>query len=91
MELSHFKALLEMAGTEEQEGWRILKDERTLTLHLAAQGVGLNVTKIRRVRNEGNILCAENQNGDTFVLNLVDIFAGSVDPANKGSRKAGFR
>jgi len=91
MELSHLKTLLELAGTDEQDGWRVLKDERTITLHLATQGVGLNVTKIRRIRHEGELLCAENQNGDTFVINLVDVFAGSVDPANKGSRKAGFR
>jgi hypothetical protein len=91
MELEHLKALLDLVGTDEEGGFKVLKDERSLTLHLASQGVGLNVSKIRRVRTEGALLYAENQNGDAFVLNLRDVFAGSVDPANKSSRKAGFR
>lgn len=91
MDLEHLKALLDLAGTDEEEAWQVLKDERTVTLHVSNQGVGLNVSKIRRLRVQAELLFAENQNGDGYVLKLSDVFAGSVDPANKGSRKAGFR
>lgn len=80
-----------MAGTDEDGPWAVLKDERTITLHLASAGVGLNVTKIRKVRNEGDLVYAENVNGDSFVVRSADIFAGSLDPGSKESRKAGFR
>lgn len=91
MELEHLKTLLDLAGTDDDSSWKVLKDDRTLTLHAASQGVGLNVSKIRRIRTEGALVLAENVHGDAFVLNLADVFAGSVDPANKSSRKAGFR
>ncbi len=91
MEIEHLNALLELAGTDDEDSWRVIHDERTLTLHAASQGVGLNVAKIRRIRVDGPLLFAENQNGDAFVLRLDDVFAGSMDPSNKSSRKAGFR
>ncbi len=91
MEIEHLNALLELAGTDEDEGWKVLRDERTLTLHAANQGVALNVAKVRRVRNEGPLLYTENVTGEAFIINLNDVFAGSVDASNKASRKAGFR
>ncbi len=91
MDSEHLRALLELAGTEEEGPWSVLKDERTLTVHVASAGVGLNVNKIRKVRTSGALLFAENSNGDGFVLRMEEIFAGSVDPASKESRKAGFR
>lgn len=91
MDLEHLTALLDLAGTDEEESWKVLRDERTVTFHVSSQGVGLNVSKIRRVRVQTGLLFAENQNGDGYVLKLSEVFAGSVDPPNKGSRKAGFR
>lgn len=91
MDVQHLSALLELAGIESEDNWSVLSDERTLTLHAASAGVGLNVSKVRKVRIEGAIVFAETVAGDTYVLHLEDVFAGSVDPPQKSSRKAGFR
>lgn len=91
MDSDHLGSLLNLAGTEKDGEWSVLKDERSLTLHAAEAGVGLNVAKVRKVRTDGSLLFAENLQGDIFVLQLSSVFAGSVDPPNKESRKAGFR
>jgi hypothetical protein len=91
MDAEHLKGLLEIAGTEQEGAWSVVKDDRTLTLNVASEGVGLNVTKIRRLKVDGQIIFAENAHGDTFTLTLSSIFAGSVDPPSKASRQAGFR
>lgn len=91
MDTQHLSALLELAGTDDDGAWKILKDDRTLSLHASAGGVGLNVGKVRKVRTEGKLLFAENAIGETFVLELDSVFAGSVAASSKESRKAGFR
>jgi hypothetical protein len=91
MDSDHLGALLNLAGTEKDGEWSVLKDERSLTLHAAEGGVALNVSKVRKVRTDGSLLFAENLRGDVFVLKLANVFAGSVDPPNKEARKAGFR
>ena len=91
MDAAHLESLMDVAGSDQEEGWSVLKDDRTLTLHAASSGVGLNVTKVRKVRVAGDLMFAENVVGDTFVLPLSAIFAGSVDPPSKASRQAGFR
>lgn len=91
MDTQHLSALLDLAGTTEDGPWKLLKDERILTLHAAKDGVALNVGKICKVRTEGKLLFAENVVGETFVLELESVFAGAVAPSSKESRKAGFR
>lgn len=91
MDAAHLSGLLEVAGTDKDGGWSVVKDDRTLTLHAARDGVGLNVTKVRKVRTAGDLIYAENAHGDTFVLPLGIVFAGSIDPPSKTSRQAGFR
>lgn len=87
----HLNALLSVAGTDEEDGWSVLRDDRTVTLHASREGVGLNVGKLRKVKTDGDLVFAENIHGDVFVLSLDSLFAGSVDPPSKESRKAGFR
>lgn len=91
MNSDHLGSLLNVAGTDKDGEWSVLKDDRTLTLHAAHSGVGLNVGKLRKLRVERGLLFAENVQGDVFVLELENVFAGSVDPASKELRKAGFR
>lgn len=91
MNSEQLNALLSVAGTDSEGEWSVLKDDRTLTLHASHEGVGLNVAKIRKVRLSGDLVYAENINGDVFVVLQKSLFAGSVDPASKRSRKAGFR
>jgi hypothetical protein len=91
MDEAHLKALLSVAGTDEDGLWLQVKDDRTITLHTARQGVGLNISKVRKLRTEGALLYAQNAHGDTFVVALESVFAGSVDPLSQASRTAGFR
>ena len=91
MESEHLEALLSVAGTESEDEWTVLKDDRTLTLHSAESGVGLNVGKVRKVRVDGKLLFAQNATGDVYVLKLSSVFAGLVDPPSKTARTAGFR
>lgn len=91
MNSEQLNALLSVAGTDSEGDWSVLKDDRTLTLHASHGGAGLNVAKIRKVRFAGDLIYAENVHGDTFCVLQESVFAGSVDPASKQSRKAGFR
>ncbi len=91
MDSEHLKALLEICGTDQKDGWSVLKDDRTLTLHASHEGVGLNVAKIAKLKVEGNLLVVENVHGDVSVLSAASVFAGAVDPGSKKNRKAGFR
>lgn len=91
MDKEHLQALLSVAGTEDDGDWSVVKDDRTITLQCAHEGVGLNIGKVRKLRTEGELVFAQNAHGDVFVIGLKSIFAGSVDPLSKASRTAGFR
>ena len=91
MDSEHLDALLNIAGTEKEDNWTVLKDERTVTLHTAESGVGLNVGKLRKIRIDGQLLFAQNAHGDIYMIKLANVFAGSVDPPSKTNRTAGFR
>jgi hypothetical protein len=84
-------ALLEAAAVEKDGDWNVLPGERTLTLHVEKGGVGLNVSKVTRVRVQGELVFAQNMREELTVLFLGDVFAGAVDGAAKAVRKAGFR
>jgi len=90
MDDKHYRALLDAARVTHDGPWAVVMDERTITLHVASGGVGLNIGKIGRLRSEGALLYAENTLGETFVLSLTDVFAASIDGGKKAGRKAGF-
>lgn len=92
MENNHLTAVLKAAEATADGEWSILAEDRSLTLHAASGGVGLNITQIRRVRVDEAVLWAETVRGETFIVTLSDVFAAAVvDGAKKGERKAGFR
>ncbi len=90
MDDKHYRALLEAARVTQDGPWALLTDERTITLHVASGGVGLNIGKITRLRHEGNLLYAESAVGEVYVVSLEDVFAASIDGGKKAGRKAGF-
>ena len=91
MTKEHLSTLLEAAAVETEGNWRVLPGERTLTLHLEKGGVGLNVSKISRVRLEGDLVFAQNAREELTMLFLTDVYAAAVDGEAKTARKAGFR
>ena len=87
----HLTALLELAGAESEGDWRVLPGERTMTLHAASGGVGLNVSKVTRLKLQGALVVAQNVREEVTIVRLEDVFAGAVEGEAKVSRKAGFR
>jgi hypothetical protein len=67
------------------------KEERLLTLHVSHDGVGLTVSRVAALRQEGPLLFARTSKGDQFVLSLDDVFAASAEAPKEQSRQAGFR
>lgn len=87
----HLTALLEVGGAKLEDGWSVLGPERTMTLHVAFQGAALNVSKIHRLSVKGELVYAGSTRGETTIIQLADIFAGSVDGQAQSLRSAGFR
>ena len=91
MDEKNFAQILDNATVEKDGDWTVLQGERTMTLHVAHEGVGLNLTKICRVRVDGALLFAEGINGELSVTELKNVIAVAVEAENKAARKAGFR
>lgn len=90
MDTPHLTTLLELSGAVTDGPWSVLPNERTVTLHVARAGALLNIARIERLRQQGDLLLAQNSRGETFVIVLADVFAGTVDAEKKVARKAGF-
>jgi hypothetical protein len=92
MERGHLGAILTTAGASQgEEGWSNLPEGKFLTLHAAHNGVGLTVGRGVAVRSEGSLIFLRTMKGETFILDMSDVFAGAVDgTAPASSRAAGF-
>ncbi len=90
-----YSALLSKAeAKKDKTGEAALPEGRTLTLYVAHAGCSISVSRLVAVRLEqGGILEARDNKGETYILNLDDVFAGSISGGSKGSpsRTAGFR
>ena len=82
---------LASVGVSADGEWSVVNDERTVTLHVAASGVGLNVARVRRLQLGAELIVAENQAGESYYLNPAEVFAISANSGATASRKAGFR
>ena len=67
-----------------------MPEGRTLTLHVAADGVGLTISKVEALKPDGTQLVARNVRGDLYVVNVSNVFACALDGAEERGRKAGF-
>lgn len=85
-----FAALLKVAEAgKSEEGWSSL-GQYTLTLHAAANGASLSFGRIEEVKLAGPLILAKTARGETHVLRLDDVFAGTVEASKEKGRKAGF-
>ena len=91
MEKKQLESLLSAFGLNASADWSELEDERTMTIHIASSGVAINLTKIRGVKVDGDLLLARNEHEDTSGVLAGDVVGLSVEGEGKGSRKAGFR
>jgi hypothetical protein len=87
---SLLKALLEVADASKVEGGWTSLGQFTLTLHAASNGAQLSIAKIDAVKFAGPLVYAKSVRGETHVIRLEDIFAGTVEASRETGRKAGF-
>lgn len=71
------------------DGWNELS-RHTLTLHAAYNGAALSFGRIQAIKHEAGLIQARNSRGETHVVRLDDVFAGTVEPSREEGRKAGF-
>ena len=89
----HLDAILKMAGAKgDKEGWHNLPDG-TMTLHVGHGGVGMTISRIDAVRQDGELVVARNPKRELFVVARSDIYAVALEGevgAGKVARRAGF-
>jgi hypothetical protein len=83
-------ALLKLAdASKTDEGWANL-GQYTLTIHTAFNGASLTLAKIESVKVAPPLVYAKSARGETHVVRIDDIFAGTIEPSRETGRKAGF-
>lgn len=85
-------AMLAQAGSSfDKKGTADLPEQTTITLHVAHDGAALTVARVVSLAVQGEILTAEDDKGERYVLSLDDVFAATVAVADRAAaRKAGF-
>jgi hypothetical protein len=90
----HLEAILKVAGAKsEKDGWQTLPDGATLTLHIAHDGVGMTVSRIDAMKQDGDLVFARNPKRELFALVRGDVYAVALEgeaAAGKVVRRAGF-
>jgi hypothetical protein len=83
-------ALLKLAdASKTDEGWVSL-GQYTLTIHTAFNGASLSIAKIESLKVAAPLVYAKSVRGETHVVRLEDIFAGTIEASRETGRKAGF-
>jgi hypothetical protein len=86
-------AVLETAGAKlDKDGWSTLPEGRLMTLYAAHGGVPLTISKVEAVKVGQRVTWARSSKGETYVLNVDDLFAAAMDRGHEpqAGRKAGF-
>ncbi|HEY4016962.1 MAG TPA: hypothetical protein VGM06_26700 [Polyangiaceae bacterium] len=90
----HLDAILKLAGAKgEKDGWTVLPEGTTLSLHIAHDGASMTVSRIDSLRQDGDLLHARTPKREIFVVVRSDVFAAALEPdaaANRAVRRAGF-
>ncbi len=90
MNAQELEAALSLAEAKAEGDWQHLPEGKTMTLHVASNGVGLSVTKIKALRLAGTQVHTRNDKDDLCVVVATDVFACTVDAGGTRGRKAGF-
>jgi hypothetical protein len=82
--------LLELAEARKgEEGWSSL-GQYTLTLHTAYNGASISFSRIEEVKVSSPLLFCKSTRGETHIVRVEDIFAGTIEASREKGRKAGF-
>lgn len=91
MDKATLSAILKTADATEKDGASEVPEGRSITLYAAHGGVSLSVPKVCSLRIEGGVAIAKTVRGETYVVELGDLFAASIEGAAPAvTRKAGF-
>jgi hypothetical protein len=83
-------ALLELAEPKKADGGWLELGQHHLTLHTAYNGASFSLARIEGVKLAGPLVFARSARGETHVVRLEDVFAGSIETMKEKGRKAGF-
>jgi hypothetical protein len=87
----HLTAIIGAAeAKKDSQGWWVMPEGRHATLYASSQGSSLTMGRVEAMRLEGPLLKARTVRGEVYVVALVDVFAGQVEPQPQGARRAGF-
>ncbi|MGC4094758.1 MAG: hypothetical protein QM756_43935 [Polyangiaceae bacterium] len=87
----HLTALLTTAEAKrDDQGFTRPAEGRTLTLYVVSGSASLTVSKVEALLVEKGLLKARTTKGETFIVELKDVYAGAVDSNGASVRKAGF-
>lgn len=90
----HLDAILKLAGAKsERDGWLVLPDGSTMTLHVAHDGASMTISRIEAVKQDGELVYARNPKRELFIVARSDVFAVALEgegTAGKVVRRAGF-
>jgi hypothetical protein len=87
----HLSALLAAAeAKKDDDGFVRAAEGRTITLYLATASASLSVIKVEAVKIDKGLLRARTSKGELFIVELKDVYAGSIDTTGASVRKAGF-
>jgi hypothetical protein len=90
MAKEHVWAVLNLAGAEARDGWWQMPEGKAMSLYAGRGGVGLTVSRILALREEGLFWHLRTAKGDTYVVDVDDVFAGAVEGGSASANKAGF-
>ncbi len=90
MTLEELKSVLAASEAVQENGWDVLPEGRTATLHVACNGVGLPVSRVTALKVVSPLLHAKTSREELFVVSTADVFAFAVDMGSHHGRKAGF-
>jgi hypothetical protein len=86
--------ILKLAGAKgEKDGWLILPDGTTMTLHVAHDGASMSIPRIEAAKHDGELVYARNPKKELFVVVRSDVFAVALEAdatSGKVARRAGF-
>jgi hypothetical protein len=90
----HLEAIFKLAGAKtEKDGWIVLPEGNTMTLHVAHAGAGMTIPRVEALRLDGELVVARNPKREVFAVLRADVFAAALEgepSAGKVVRRAGF-
>jgi hypothetical protein len=92
MHAEHLGQVLKIAHAKtDKEGWDVLPEGTTLSLHVAYNGAGTTFGRVVAVKQEGDMLWARTPKKDLFAMVRTDVYAIAVEGASQeGARRPGF-